>query len=79
MAPYMSGHPGVHVHLDVVDSMGLNMRERSRASGPFGRAVFGLQVSLVGRYEARVAREADSVSGGGSSSTARNPASRMPG
>ena len=62
MAPYMSGHPGVHVHLDFVDSMGLNMRERSRASGPFGRAVFGLEASLVGPYEARVAREADSVS-----------------
>ena len=38
------------------------MRERSRASGPLGRAVFGLEAALVGPYEARVAREADSVS-----------------
>jgi len=62
MAPYMTARQPPHRHLDLVDSMGLNMRARASSSTFPARTVFALESLLVGRYEARVARAADSVS-----------------
>jgi glycosyltransferase involved in cell wall biosynthesis len=62
MAPYMTAPPAIHRHLDLVDSMALNMRARSRASRGPARAVFSVESRLAQRYEARVAAAADSFS-----------------
>ena len=62
MAPYMTARPPCHRHLDLVDSMGLNMRARAGASRFPARSAFSIESSLVGRYEARLAAQADSVS-----------------
>lgn len=62
MAPYMTARRPCHRHLDLVDSMGLNMRARASSSSFPARTAFAIESSLVGRYEARVARGADSVS-----------------
>jgi glycosyltransferase involved in cell wall biosynthesis len=62
MAPYLPG-PGVaHRHLDLVDSLYLNMRERARNSGPVGRAAFSFEAALLRRYECAAAAVADSAS-----------------
>jgi glycosyltransferase involved in cell wall biosynthesis len=62
MAPYLPA-PGVaHRHLDLVDSLYLNMRERAASSGPAGRAAFSFEARLMGRYERSVAAAADSAS-----------------
>ncbi len=53
---------GLHRHLDLVDSLSLNMRTRADASRGPSRAVFGAEARLMARYEARLAAEADSVS-----------------
>ena len=62
MAPYMSSGRGYHRHLDLVDSMGLNMRARAEVSTPGMRAAFAVEAALVTRYEARMTAEADSAS-----------------
>jgi glycosyltransferase involved in cell wall biosynthesis len=62
MAPYMTAPPPVRRHLDLVDSMALNMRARSRASSGPARAVFSVEARLAQRYEARMATAADSFS-----------------
>ena len=53
---------GLHRHLDLVDSLSLNMRTRADASRGPSRAVFGAEARLMARYEARLAAEADFVS-----------------
>lgn len=54
--------PGVHRHLDLVDSLGLNMRTRAAASRGPARLVFGTEARLMGRYEGRLVASADSSS-----------------
>jgi len=62
MAPYLPPAGTAHRHLDLVDSLYLNMRERARNSGPLNRAAFSLEAALMKRYEREAGREADSAS-----------------
>jgi glycosyltransferase involved in cell wall biosynthesis len=62
MAPYLNATWACHRHLDLVDSMWLNMTTRARESPVPSKLVFGLEARLVGRYEARVLDQVDSVS-----------------
>ena len=63
MAPYLPASGVAHRHLDLVDSLYLNMRERARNSGPGGRAAFSLEAALLKRYERSLAAAAaDSAS-----------------
>ena len=54
--------PGLHRHLDLIDSLSINMRSRADASRGPARAVFGAEARLMARYEAKLAASADSVS-----------------
>jgi glycosyltransferase involved in cell wall biosynthesis len=54
--------PGLHRHLDLVDSLSINMRTRADASHGPSRTIFGAEARLMARYEARLAAQADSVS-----------------
>ena len=47
--------PGVHVHLDFVDALSLNMASRAGRSRFPASAAFGLEARLMARYEARAA------------------------
>jgi polysaccharide biosynthesis protein PslH len=63
MAPYRAGAaPGVHVHVDFVDALSLNMATRGRNSRFPASAVFAAEARLMARYEKRVAAAADSSS-----------------
>lgn len=53
---------GVHRHLDLIDSLSINMRTRAEASRGPARALFSVEARLMERYEARLAAAADSVS-----------------
>jgi glycosyltransferase involved in cell wall biosynthesis len=62
MAPYLDVRGAAHRHLDLVDPLALNMRERAaHARGP-ERAALLLETRLMRRYEARAAAAADSCS-----------------
>ena len=53
MWPYASEVPAeVHVHLDLIDSLSLNMQTRAASSGPAERAVLSAEAALMRRYEA---------------------------
>ncbi len=63
MGTYLpAASPGLHRHLDLVDSLSINMRTRSQASSGPSRAVFAAEARLMARYEERLATLADSVS-----------------
>ena len=62
MGPYMPRGRAAHVHIDLVDSLYLNMRTRAEASNAIARPAFALEAALLKSYEARLAREADSAS-----------------
>jgi glycosyltransferase involved in cell wall biosynthesis len=63
LGPYASCLPGgVHVHVDFVDALSLNMESRARASRLPARHVFALEARLMRRYEARLSAAADSSS-----------------
>jgi len=62
MAPYLSQADGAHRHLDLVDSLALNMTERARASGRLNRAAFAFEARLMDRYEHAAVAAADSCS-----------------
>ena len=63
LAPYARGlPPGVHVHVDFVDALSLNMATRARGSRFPLSLPFALEARLMARYEARVAAAADSFS-----------------
>jgi glycosyltransferase involved in cell wall biosynthesis len=62
MAPYMPVHGHFHRHLDLVDSLALNMRTRAAAHRGPARAAFAAETRLMLAYEARVAAVADSCS-----------------
>jgi glycosyltransferase involved in cell wall biosynthesis len=62
MAPYMPPRGPFHRHLDLVDSLALNMRTRSGAHRGPARAAFAAEARLMLAYEARAAAAADSCS-----------------
>jgi polysaccharide biosynthesis protein PslH len=62
MAPYMPPRAAFHRHLDLVDSLALNMRTRAGAQRGPARAAFAAEARLMLAYEARVAAAADSCS-----------------
>jgi len=63
LAPYIRGLPAeVHLHVDFVDALSLNMFTRARGSRFPASAAFALEARLMARYEARVAALADSAS-----------------
>lgn len=62
MAPYLPPPGPWRRHLDLVDSLSLNMETRARAHrGPI-RGAFRLEAGLMRRYEAREAARADTCS-----------------
>jgi glycosyltransferase involved in cell wall biosynthesis len=63
LAPYARGLPGgVHVHVDFVDALSLNMATRARDSNLASAAFFRLEARLMARYEGQVAEAADTSS-----------------
>ena len=62
MAPYVPARAPFHRHLDLVDSLALNMRTRAGAHRGPARAAFAAEGRLMLRYEARAAAAADSCS-----------------
>jgi polysaccharide biosynthesis protein PslH len=62
MAPYMPARAPFHRHLDLVDSLALNMRTRADAHRGPARAAFQAEARLMLAYEARMAASADSCS-----------------
>lgn len=54
--------PGLHRHLDLVDSLSINMRTRASASRGLRAAVFAAEARLMERYESKLCASADSVS-----------------
>jgi len=62
MWPYASDVPaGVHVHLDLIDSLSLNMQTRAASSGTAERAVLSGEAALMRRYEEAATLSADSA------------------
>jgi glycosyltransferase involved in cell wall biosynthesis len=53
---------GLHRHLDLVDTLSLNMRERAGGERPGVRAAFRLEARLMERYEAKMIAAADTAS-----------------
>ncbi|HEY0393286.1 MAG TPA: glycosyltransferase family 4 protein [Candidatus Elarobacter sp.] len=62
MGPYLPPPGRAHRHLDLVDSLAVNMRTRADASRRPVRAALRAEAGLLERYEARLAAAADSVS-----------------
>jgi len=62
MAPYMPASAPCHRHLDLVDSLALNMRTRAEAHRSPARTAFLAESRLLRSYEARAAAAADSCS-----------------
>lgn len=63
MGPYLpEASPGLHRHLDLVDSLSFNMRTRAKASSRPAAVLFGAEARLMARYEAKLSARADSVS-----------------
>jgi glycosyltransferase involved in cell wall biosynthesis len=62
MAPYLPATASFHRHLDLVDSLGLNMRTRAAARRGPTRAAFSLESRLMLAYEARMAMRVDTCS-----------------
>jgi polysaccharide biosynthesis protein PslH len=63
MAPYRAAAaPGMHVHVDFVDALSLNMATRAHSSRFPASVPFALEARLMARYEGRVAAAADSSS-----------------
>lgn len=54
--------PAVHVHLDLVDSLSLNMQSRASSSGIPERVALSAEAALMRRYEAAAVAAADSAS-----------------
>ena len=62
MAPYMPARAAFHRHLDLTDSLGLNMRTRAGSERGPARAAFAAESRLMVAYEARMAARADTCS-----------------
>jgi glycosyltransferase involved in cell wall biosynthesis len=62
MAPYLATPGAAHRHLDLVDPLSVNMRDRAAHAAPPARAALALEARLLRRYESRAAGAADSCS-----------------
>jgi glycosyltransferase involved in cell wall biosynthesis len=62
MAPYMPVASTAHRHLDLMDSLSVNMATRARSSSAVIGLPFAAEARLLRRYEARVAAAADTCS-----------------
>jgi polysaccharide biosynthesis protein PslH len=62
MAPYMPEATTAHRHLDLMDSLSVNMATRARSSSAVVGLPFAAEARLLRRYEARVAAAADTYS-----------------
>jgi glycosyltransferase involved in cell wall biosynthesis len=62
MAPYMPASGPFHRHLDLTDSLALNMQTRAAAHRNPARAAFSLESRLMLTYEARATARADTSS-----------------
>ncbi len=62
MAPYMPQAGTAHRHLDLMDSLSVNMATRARSSSTVVGLPFAAEARLLRRYEARVAAAADTYS-----------------
>jgi glycosyltransferase involved in cell wall biosynthesis len=62
MAPYLPPPGTVHRHLDLVDSLALNMRSRAQSGRLPTRVAFSIEAGLMDGYERRSAAAADSAS-----------------
>jgi glycosyltransferase involved in cell wall biosynthesis len=62
MAPYLPPPGTCHRHLDLMDSLYLNMRSRSTTGNLATRPLFALEARLLKPYESRMASQADSCS-----------------
>jgi glycosyltransferase involved in cell wall biosynthesis len=62
MGPYLPGPGPWHRHVDLVDSLALNMATRASADALPLRPVFAAEARLMRRYEAGLVRAADSTS-----------------
>jgi glycosyltransferase involved in cell wall biosynthesis len=62
MAPYMPQAGTAHRHLDLMDSLSVNMATRARSSSAVTGLPFAAEARLLRRYEARVAAAADTCS-----------------
>jgi glycosyltransferase involved in cell wall biosynthesis len=62
MGPYLPGRGAWHRHLDLVDSLALNMRTRALASRGPQRVAFAAEARLMEAYEARLVAACESSS-----------------
>jgi glycosyltransferase involved in cell wall biosynthesis len=62
MGPYLGPDGGPHRHLDLTDSLSLNMRTRADRGSAGQRPAFRAEAELMRRYEARLTALADSAS-----------------
>jgi glycosyltransferase involved in cell wall biosynthesis len=62
MAPYIPATARFHRHLDLVDSLGLNMSTRAAAHRGLVRVAFSSEARQMRRYEARMAALVDTCS-----------------
>ena len=62
MAPYMPEATTAHRHLDLMDSLSVNMATRARSSSAVVGLPFAAEARLLRRYEARAAAAADTYS-----------------
>jgi glycosyltransferase involved in cell wall biosynthesis len=62
MAPYMPEAGTAHRHLDLMDSLSVNMATRAHSSSVVTALPFAAEARLLRRYEARVAAAADTYS-----------------
>jgi len=62
MAPYMPQAGAAHRHLDLMDSLSVNMATRAHSSSAVTGLPFAAEARLLRRYEARVAAAADTYS-----------------
>jgi glycosyltransferase involved in cell wall biosynthesis len=62
MGPYLPRRGTWHRHLDLVDSLALNMRTRAAASRGPQRVAFGIEARLMEDYEARLVAACESAS-----------------
>src|SRR5213080_4011976 len=62
MGPYLPGPGRWHRHVDLIDSLALNMTTRAQTDALPLRPVFAAEARLMRRYEAELVREADSSS-----------------
>src|SRR4051812_1318566 len=74
MVPYLPPPGALHRHVDLVDSLALNLRTRADASAPILRPALRAEAWLMARYEAEAVAGADSASLVAAADRASDPA-----